>query len=113
MSSPSSVMRDFGLTVARLVSSRMTVRAVTDLPEPDSPTRAIVSPLCSWNETSSHRLDDAALDLEVDGDVAGIEDQLATMRSEVVPFGRSEVEAVAMLALNRDRWRRAGRRPAH
>ena len=30
----------------------MTVRAVTDLPEPDSPTSATVSPLCSWKETS-------------------------------------------------------------
>ena len=50
MSSPSSRTREFGLTVARLVSSPITARAVTDLPEPDSPTIAIVSPLRNWND---------------------------------------------------------------
>ncbi|MNL78760.1 hypothetical protein D3C87_2052280 [compost metagenome] len=44
---PESVMRVFLPMVARLVSSFISVRAVTDLPEPLSPTRAIVSPLCS------------------------------------------------------------------
>ena len=36
--------QDDDAIVARLESSPMTVRAVTDLPEPDSPTIAIVSP---------------------------------------------------------------------
>src|SRR5688500_17968285 len=49
---PFSVIRARGLMVARVVRSRITVRAVTDLPEPLSPTSAMVSPLCSWNETS-------------------------------------------------------------
>ena len=80
-------MRESLPIVARLVSSRMMVRAVTDLPEPLSPTRAMVSPLWSWNDTSRDGLDDAALDLEVDRDVARVEDQLAAMRAEVVAFG--------------------------
>ena len=44
MSSPFSRMQVFGETVARFDRSPITVRAVTDLPEPDSPTSAIVSP---------------------------------------------------------------------
>src|SRR3569833_3695309 len=52
MSSPVRAMLAFLLSVARLVRRPITVRAVTDLPEPDSPTSAMVSPLCSWNETS-------------------------------------------------------------
>ena len=36
------------LIVARLESSRITQRAVTDLPEPLSPTMATVSPRCTW-----------------------------------------------------------------
>src|SRR3569833_2141811 len=52
MSSPFRAMLAFLLIVARLVRSPITVRAVTDLPEPDSPTSAMVSPLWSWKETS-------------------------------------------------------------
>ena len=44
MSSPlNRTTADFA-TVARLVNKPMTVRAVTDFPEPDSPTMAMVSP---------------------------------------------------------------------
>src|SRR5689334_18974837 len=35
------------------MTSRTIERAVTDLPEPDSPTRPRVSPRSRWNETSS------------------------------------------------------------
>src|SRR3569832_698559 len=52
MSSPLRVMLAFLLIVARLVSRPITVRAVTDFPEPDSPTSAMVSPLWSWKDTS-------------------------------------------------------------
>ncbi len=52
MSSPRNFTRVSGLTVARLDKSPMTRRAVTDFPEPDSPTMAIVSPRYSWNEIS-------------------------------------------------------------
>ena len=38
----------------------------------------------------AHRLDDAALDLEVDADVARVEDQLAAVRAEVVALRRGE-----------------------
>ena len=51
MFSRSSRMRVPGATVARLESSPMTVRAVTDFPDPDSPTIAIVSPRWSWKDT--------------------------------------------------------------
>src|SRR5882724_10057923 len=50
-SSPSRTTFDFLSMLALLESRRITVRAVTDLPEPDSPTSAIVSPLWSWNDT--------------------------------------------------------------
>ena len=62
----------------------------------------------------AHGVDDAALDLEVDGDVAGIEDQLAAVRAEVVPVVGSEgcVLVSVIGCLNRGRSHRAGRRPA-
>src|SRR5688572_28035296 len=45
-------MRVASATRARLERRHMTARAVTDLPEPLSPTSATVWPLRTWNETS-------------------------------------------------------------
>ena len=39
-------------TVARFDNSRMIARAVTDLPEPDSPTKAMVWPFFSVKDTT-------------------------------------------------------------
>ena len=55
----------------------MTARAVTDLPEPLSPTRAIVWPLRSWNETSRTASIVAAVDLEGDADPARVDHDVA------------------------------------
>jgi hypothetical protein len=41
---PSNMMRPFGILAVRRGSSRMIESAVTDLPEPDSPTMATTSP---------------------------------------------------------------------
>ena len=57
----------------------MTVRAVTDLPEPLSPTSAMVSPLWSWKETSRTASTMPPSTLKVDADLAGVEDQLAAV----------------------------------
>ena len=70
----------------------MTVRAVTDLPEPDSPTMAMVSPRCSWKETSRTASTMPPSTLKVTRDVARVEDQRAAVRVEVEAFRRGEVD---------------------
>ena len=63
----------------------------------------------------AHRLDGAALDLEVDADVAGVEDRARGCRSRgrcASRRRRGSASVMASCGLNRDRSRRAGRRPA-
>ena len=59
---------------------RMTVRAVTLLPEPDSPTMPSVSPRLSWNEIAVDRRHDAVEDAEVGPQVADVEEDVAGRR---------------------------------
>ena len=47
---------------------------------------AMVSPLWSWNDTSRTALTMPPSTLKVDGKVAGVEDQLAAMGTQVVAF---------------------------
>ena len=84
---PLKAMVALSETVARLVSRPMTVRAVTDLPEPNSPTMATVSPRCSWKETPFHRLHNAVLNLEGYGHVACVDDRLVSFLLAVMPLG--------------------------
>ena len=83
-------MRDCLPMVARLVRSRMTARAVTDLPEPDSPTRAMVSPLCNWKETSRTPSTMPPSTLKFTPILRASRISGRAMGAEIVAFGRSE-----------------------
>ena len=68
-------------TIARLDNSRIIARAVTDLPDPDSPTSAMVWPLVRREGHIPHRLDLAAVHLEGDADLLGVDHQVIGHRS--------------------------------
>ena len=67
------MIRVSSCTVARLVRSRITARAVTDLPDPLSPTSATGLALVQPERHVAHGLDMAAVDLEGHADIARVD----------------------------------------
>ena len=62
----------------------MTVRAVTDLPQPDSPTMPSVLPLGDGEVDAIDRLDRAIHDVEVGAEIIDLEDVPRTRRRRVL-----------------------------
>ena len=77
-------------TVARFVSSRMIVRAVTDLPEPELADQGDRFALVQLERDAPHCLDDAAFDLELHLDIAGVDCELAAVSAKIEALGRGE-----------------------
>ena len=99
-------------TVARFVSSRMIVRAVTDLPEPELADQGDGFALVQLERDAPHCLDHAAFDLELHLDIAGVDCKFAAVNTKVEALGRGErVDCFShALWLNTGRRRRATRR---